>query len=92
MVSIIIMLNKTSMVITTIMFAQQKKFANEAKEPRFNLWVMFEEWLVTTTQDIDDIDGGAEDVLVENESIEILNDDNDHLSYNDDETPSLEKD
>ena len=48
---------------------------------------MFEEWLVTTKQDIDDIDGGVEDVLVENESIEILNDDNDHLSYNDDETP-----
>ena len=39
-----------------------------------------------------DIDGGVEDVLVENESIEILNGDNDHLSYNDDETPSLEKD
>ena len=28
---------KTSMVITTLMFAQQKKFANEAKDSRFNL-------------------------------------------------------
>ena len=74
------------------MFAQQRKFANEAKEPRFNFWEKFEEWLITTTQDINDIDDGVEDVLVENESIEIPNDDNDHLSYSDDKTLSLEKD
>ena len=74
------------------MFAQQRKFANEAKEPRFNFGEKFEQWLITTTQDINDIDDGVEDVLVENESIEILNDDNDHLSYSDDKTLSLEKD
>ena len=74
------------------MFAQQRKFANKAKELRFNFWEKFEEWLITTTQDINDIDDGVEDVLVENESIEIPNDDNDHLSYSDDKTLSLEKD